>query len=131
MDFFFKPRGIAVVGATGSKEKGGNIIVSNLKKGYQGRVYPVNPKYEDIEGFTCYPSVANVPDPVDLAIVFVVAHMVPRIIEACAKRKIPGVMIQSAGFSEVGTDGDAFRRFSHRPHVPRNDGDIQGLLHWK
>ncbi len=43
MEFFFEPRGIAVVGATTSKEKGGNIIVSNLKRGYQGQVYPVNP----------------------------------------------------------------------------------------
>ena len=110
MKFFFKPRGIAIVGATASKEKGGNIIVSNLKKGYQGKVYPVNPRYEKVEGFTCYPSVADVPDPVDLAIVFVSAQMVPRVIEACAKRKIPGVMIQSAGFSESGPQGDALQQ---------------------
>jgi len=110
MKFFFEPRGIAVVGATSSKEKGGNIIVANLKKGYQGKVYPVNPRYQEIEGFVCYPSVADVPDPVDLAIVFVAAHMVPQVIEACAKRKIPGVMIQSAGFSEAGTQGEALQQ---------------------
>ncbi len=110
MKFFFEPRGIAVVGATASKEKGGNIIVSNLKKGYQGAVYPVNPRYDEVEGFTCYPSVADVPDPVDLAIVFVSAQMVPRVILACAKRKIPGVMIQSAGFSESGPQGDALQQ---------------------
>jgi acetate---CoA ligase (ADP-forming) len=110
MEFFFKPGGIAVVGATASKEKGGNIIVSNLKKGYSGKIYPVNPGYKEIEGLPCYPSVADVPDPVDLAIVFVAAHMVPKMIEDCAKRNIPGVMIQSAGFSETGTKGEALQQ---------------------
>jgi len=110
MKFFFEPRGIAVVGATASKEKGGNLIVSNLKRGYQGQIYPVNPRYREVEGFDCYPSVADVPDPVDLAIVFVSAQMVPQVIEACAKRKIPGVMIQSAGFSEIGAQGEALQQ---------------------
>lgn len=109
MEFFFRPRGIAVVGATASKRKGGNLIVLNLKKGYPGPVYPVNPGYDEIEGFTCYPSVAKVPDPVDLAIVFVAAYMVPQVIEDCAQRRIPGVMIQSAGFSETGTQGAALQ----------------------
>jgi acetate---CoA ligase (ADP-forming) len=109
MEFFFRPRGIAVVGATASKGKGGNLIVLNLKKGYSGPVYPVNPGYDDIEGFTCYPSIKEVPDPVDLAIVFVAAHMVPQVIKDCAQRKIPGVMIQSAGFSETGTKGAALQ----------------------
>lgn len=110
MDFFFRPRGIAVVGATASRQKGGNIIVSNLKNGYSGNIYPVNPGYTDIEGLPCYPSVAEVPDPVDLAIVFVAAHMVPRIITDCANRNIPGVMIQSAGFSETGPRGTALQQ---------------------
>jgi acetyltransferase len=110
MDFFFRPRGIAVVGATASKGKGGNLIVLNLKKGYFGPVYPVNPGYDEIEGFTCYPSVSDVPDPVDLAIVFVAAHMVPRVIEDCARRNIPGVMIQSAGFAETGAAGKDFQQ---------------------
>ncbi len=110
MEFFFKPEGIAVVGATASKEKGGNIIVTNLKKGYSGQVYPVNPGYKEIEGLPCYPSVADVPDPVDLAIAFVAAHMVPGVIEDCAKRNISGVMIQSAGFSETGPKGTALQQ---------------------
>ncbi|MDT8379310.1 MAG: acetate--CoA ligase family protein [Desulfotignum sp.] len=105
MEFFFRPKGIAVIGATPSRQKGGNLIVLNLKAGYSGRVYPVNPRYEEIEGFACYPSVEEVPDPVDLAIVFVAAHMVPRVIEACAERHISGVMIQSAGFAETGAAG--------------------------
>ncbi len=110
MKFFFEPRGIAVVGATPSKEKGGNIIVSNLKKGYSGQIYPVNPRYQEIEEYTCYPSILDVPDPVDLAIIFVSAQMVPQVIEACAQRKIPGAMIQSAGFSEIGIQGESLQQ---------------------
>lgn len=110
MKFFFEPRGIAVVGATPSQGKGGNIIVSNLKKGYPGQVYPVNPRYREIEGYPCYQSVLEVPDPVDLAIVFVSAQMVPQVIEDCARRKIPGVMIQSAGFSEIGALGKSLQQ---------------------
>jgi len=105
MEFFFRPKGIAVIGATPSRQKGGNLIVLNLKAGYSGQVYPVNPRYEEIEGLPCYPSVEEVPDPVDLAIVFVAAHMVPQVIADCAGRKIPGVMIQSAGFAETGAAG--------------------------
>jgi acetate---CoA ligase (ADP-forming) len=110
MKFFFEPRAIAVVGATASQAKGGNIIVSNLKKGYDGAVYPVNPRYKEVEGFPCYPSIADVPDPVDLAIVFVAAQLVPGVIAACAEKKIPGVMIQSAGFSESGPEGEALQQ---------------------
>ena len=109
MKFFFHPKGIAVIGATPGKGKGGNLIVSNLKKSYPGRIYPVNPKYPEIEGLTSYPSVLDVPDPVDLAIVFVGARMVPEMIRACGERNIPGAMIQSAGFAEIGEEGRAIQ----------------------
>jgi len=109
MKFFFKPKGIAVIGASPGKGKGGNLIVSNLKKGYSGNIYPVNPRYEEIEGLVCYPSILDVPDPVDLAIVFVSARMVPQVISDCGKRGIPGAMIQSAGFSEIGEQGKSFQ----------------------
>lgn len=109
MEYFFKPRGIAVVGATPGKGKGGNIIIDNLRRGYTGNIYPVNPRYKEIEGYPCYPSVQEVPDPVDLAVVFISSHLVPAVIEACAQREIPGAMIQSAGFSETGDAGKALQ----------------------
>jgi len=124
MDFFFKPRGIAVVGATPGQGKGGHIIINNLNRGYTGKIYPVNPRYEDIEGFPCYPSILDVPDPVDLAIVFVSAHLVPAVIDACATRKIPGVMIQSAGFSEAGDQGKAIQDEIKRI------ADLSGIRLW-
>ncbi|MDI6798089.1 MAG: acetate--CoA ligase family protein, partial [Desulfatibacillaceae bacterium] len=104
MDFFFAPKGIALIGAT-RKLKGGYAILYNLKKGFNGPVYPINPRYDEIDGTTCYPSVADVPDPVDLAIVFIPAPKVPAILLECAKRGIKGAMIESAGFAETGPEG--------------------------
>lgn len=105
MDFFFKPRAIAVVGATPSPGKGGNLIVKNMLKGYDGKIYPVNPRYQEIEGLTCYGKIVDLPDPVDLAVVFVSSNLVVPTIQACALRGIPGAMIQSAGFAEAGETG--------------------------
>ena len=110
MDFFFNPRGVAVIGATNNSTKSGNFIVKNLLAGYRGRVYPVNPRYETIEGLPCYPSVASVPDPVDMAIIFIPADQVPKTVTECADRGIKGVMIQSSGFSEAGPEGHVLQQ---------------------
>ena len=109
MKFFFEPEGVAVIGASPDQNKGGNIIVANMQKGYKGKIYPVNPRYTDINGLTCYPTIGDVPDPVDLAIVYVGAKMVPGIIGDCAKRGIAGAMLESAGFSETGPEGQALQ----------------------
>lgn len=109
MDFFFNPKGIAVIGATANPAKGGNSILRNLIRGFDGAIYPVNPRYPEIEGLKCYPSVRDIPDPADLAIVFVPAAMVPQLIRECAARGIRGVMIESGGFAETGEQGIALQ----------------------
>jgi acetate---CoA ligase (ADP-forming) len=88
MEFFFKPKGIAIIGASANPAKGGHFILNNVLKGFKGGVYPVNPGYEKINDLTCYPSVLQVPDPVDMAIIFVPAAMVPRVLTECAERGI-------------------------------------------
>lgn len=110
MEFFFKPKGIALIGASSRPYKGGNFILKNLLNGFKGGIYPVNPAYTEVEGLKCYPSVLDVPDPVDLAIVFVPAKLVPDVIRECVKRKIPGVMIESGGFAEAGVRGQSIQR---------------------
>lgn len=105
MNFFFKPRGIAVIGATPNPLKGGHAILRNLILGYTGRIYPVNPNYPIIEGLPCYPSVDAIPGWVDLAIVFIPAAQVPAAVEDCAAKGIPGVMVESGGFAETGPAG--------------------------
>ncbi len=105
MDFFFNPRGIALIGATPNPLKGGHAILRNLRSGFDGGIYPVNPSYAEIEGMSCYPSILEVPDPVDLGIVFVPAPLVPQVVRECSQRGIPGVMIESGGFAETGESG--------------------------
>ncbi len=105
MDFFFHPQGIAVIGATANRLKGGYHILKNLITGFNGGIYPVNPRYDEIDGLTCYASVTDVPDPVDLAIIFIPARLAVNAVRECAHRGIKGVMIQSAGFAETGDAG--------------------------
>jgi acetate---CoA ligase (ADP-forming) len=105
MEFFFKPRGIAVIGASANRVKGGYFILNNLMRGFKGGIYAVNPAYTEIDDLVCYPSVLEVPDPVDLAIIFVPAAFVPKVLRECVQRGIRGVMIESGGFAESGRHG--------------------------
>ena len=110
MDFFFNPVGIAVVGATPNPLKGGYAILKNLLTGYKGNIYPVNPRYSEIEGLPCYPSISSITGHVDLAIVFVPAKLVPAAIEECSAKGVRGVMIESGGFAETGRFGGSLQQ---------------------
>jgi len=109
MEFFFKPRGVAIVGATADPRKGGYHLLFNIRQGFTGGIYPVNPRYSAIDGMPCYPSILEVPDPVDMAILFVPAPGVPQVAEHCAQRGIRGMIVESGGFSEVGPEGKSFQ----------------------
>ncbi|MEE9910587.1 MAG: acetate--CoA ligase family protein [Deltaproteobacteria bacterium] len=105
MEKFFSPRSVAVIGASPREGSLGGQIMTNLRYGYTGRIYPVNPNYSDIQSLPCYPTVENIPDPVDLAIVIVPAPAVPEALAACGRKGIRCVIIESAGFSETGKEG--------------------------
>lgn len=106
MKFFFDPEGVVVIGATPNPLKGGNAIVKNLEHGYTGNIYPVNPRYTEIDGLACYPTVEAVPGKADLAIIFVPAAQVPEALKKCAVKGISGAMIESGGFAETGPAGE-------------------------
>jgi acetate---CoA ligase (ADP-forming) len=100
------PRSIAVVGA--SREPGtiGHEVFRNLVAfGFQGPTYPVNPSTRFVAGVRAYPTVVDIPDDVDVAIVVVPAGAVPDVVEQCAEKRVHGLVIISAGFAEVGEDG--------------------------
>ncbi|PKN60852.1 MAG: CoA-binding protein [Deltaproteobacteria bacterium HGW-Deltaproteobacteria-11] len=105
MDFFFNPKAVAVVGATPNPFKGGCSILKNLMAGYQGGIYPINPRYDKIEGLPAFPSVSAVDGPVDLAIIFVPAKATPGAVEDCIRKGVSGIIIESGGFAETGTEG--------------------------
>ncbi len=107
MEHFFDPRAVALVGA--SPRKIGLHLLNNLVGRYKGRIYPVNRNHAKIGDLTCYPTVEAIPDAVDLAIVLVPAPLTPEVLESCAAKGVPAVMIQSAGFAETGAQGEALQ----------------------
>jgi len=110
VEVFFRPRGVAVIGASREPGKVGYMVLRNLKESFSGPVYPVNPRAREILGLPAYPSVLDVPDPVDLAVVAVPARIVPRVVEEAGRRGVRGVVVLSAGFREVGGEGVLLER---------------------
>ncbi len=109
MKTFFSPASIAVVGASPREGALGGQIVTNLRYGYSGVIYPVNPNHTEIQGLRSYAKVEDIPDPVDLAILIVPAPSICSAIEACGRKGIRRVIIESAGFAETGASGRALQ----------------------
>lgn len=102
----FEPKVIAVVGASRRPEAVGYAILKNLVQGgFKGKIYPVNPKAEDVLGVKCIPTVAEIPEAVDLAIFIIPGAAVPAELEACAKKGARAAIVISAGFREIGGEG--------------------------
>lgn len=111
LDKIMKPRSIAVVGAsTRAHTIGSDVMKRLLEYGFTGSIYPVNPKGGTIEGLPVYPSVADLPDGVDLAILVVNAKRISETLDRCHERGIKGVVIISAGFKETGPQGLALEQ---------------------
>ena len=105
LDRIFYPRGLALVGASGTPNKFGRIFAEGLvHMGYEP-LYPVNPQESEILGLKAYPSITAIPGSVDLAIVLLPARAVPRVIEDCAAKGVAGAIIFSSGFAERGEEG--------------------------
>jgi acetate---CoA ligase (ADP-forming) len=103
---FFSPAGVAIIGASTNPNKLSHGILNNMKLyGFEGSIYPVNPKADVILDLKAYPDVSEVPDPVDLAVVVLPAQMTPDILRSCGERGIKAVIIISGGFREVGGSG--------------------------
>ncbi len=106
MDTFFNPQSIAVIGASNTPFNLAATICNIMKyMKYEGRIYAVNRKGEQVHGCPGYPSVLSIPDTVDLAVVLVSAAHVPGIVRQCGEKGIKHLIIESAGFSEAGGEG--------------------------
>jgi acetyltransferase len=103
---FFKPQSVAIIGASRDPEKLGYAVLANLLNGdFPGHLYPVNPKADEILDLKAYPSVLDIPDPVDLAVVVIPYRFVCDALEECGQKGIPAVVIITAGFREAGLEG--------------------------
>ena len=100
------PRGVAVVGVSSDAVRiGGQALRLLTDFGYAGRIYPVNPKYAEVKGLTCYPDLLSVPQPCDVALIALSAERVAGAIEQCGKAGIPFALVLAGGFAETGEEG--------------------------
>ncbi|RLF41676.1 MAG: acetyl-CoA synthetase [Thermoplasmata archaeon] len=103
LDSFFKPKSIAVVGASRDSRKIGHAALKNiLISDYPCDLYPINPHEEEILGLKCYHKLTDVPKPIDLVLICVPAKIVPQIVRDSIEKKVKHIIIISSGFSEVG-----------------------------
>ncbi len=108
LDGLFRPRSVAVIGASRRAQQIGHQVVANLVDGgFQGPVHPVNPSAAVVRSMHCHKRVHDIPDPVDLAVLVVPASAVLRAAKDCAAAGVKGLVVISAGFSEVGAAGAA------------------------
>lgn len=110
-DLLFTPKSIALIGASNNITKWGAIVFLNiLLGGYQGRVYPINPREEKIFEHKAYPKVSEIPEPVDLAIITIPAHLTREAIQDCIRKGIRMAIVITSDFSETGEEGARLER---------------------
>jgi len=105
------PKAIALIGASRSPKKLGNIVLRNLiEGGFRGRIFPINPRADEVCGLKAYPSVMDVSEDIDLAIIAVPSVAVPKVLEECAEKAVKVAVVLSAGFREAGIEGEVLER---------------------
>src|SRR4030043_2051669 len=109
LNAIFNPKSVAVIGATADTSKWGYMFMNAIKVGgFQGKVYPVNPKAAEIGSildYKVYPNLKEVPDEVDCAVVLVPARVVPSVFDEMVEKKVKGAVVITSGFSETGEEG--------------------------
>ena len=103
MKRIMEPSAVAVIGASAEDGKIGNSVMRNLiDGGYEGELYPVHPKADQILGHQCYPSIVDIPGNVDIAIFCIPAQFVAGVIAECGQKQVPGAILIPSGFAEIG-----------------------------
>lgn len=111
LNVLFAPTSIAVFGASDRTDSVGGVVFENLRNsGFQGPIYPVNPKRKEVQGVRAYAALDDIDAPVDLAVIATPAASVPGIIEACGQKGVHAAVVLTAGFAEAGPEGLALER---------------------
>ena len=106
LDAVFQPRSVCLVGASADPHKLNGLPLNRLTRhGFEGRIWLVNPKRTSINGHDCFPSVDDLPEPVDVALVMVPADQVPETIAACGRKGVRAAVVLSSGFEETADGG--------------------------
>ena len=111
LDALFRPRSVAVVGATPDIGKPGGRCLRFLREfGFEGDIYGINPKYDEIDGIRCFPDLDSAPAGIDLVILIVPAQAVPTLVRTCGARGTRAAIACSSGFAETGPEGATLER---------------------
>jgi acyl-CoA synthetase (NDP forming) len=111
LEHVLNARSVAVIGASKVPTKRGyQTIRTLLDEGYEGAIYPVNPKEKSIMGLKCHAAVSEIPGEVDVALIATPARTVPAVLEDCGKKNVRGAIILATGFGETGASGKALER---------------------
>ena len=129
------PRSIAVVGASESPDSWAPEIHRSLRHiGFEGEIYPVNPKYDEVWGRPCLASVLDLPRGVDLVVFVVPARVVVRTIDDCGRAGVRSIMVVSSGFAEAGEEGralqDELRTAALRNRIPVLGPNVEGFVNY-
>lgn len=129
------PRSIAIVGASESHDSWAPEIERSLRHlGYEGALYPINPKYDEVWGRPCLHGIDDLPRGVDLVVFVVPARVVVKMIDACGERKVRGIMVVSSGFAEAGEEGRALqeelRQAALRNRIPVLGPNVEGFVNY-
>ncbi len=108
LDTLFNPKSVAIIGASTKELSIGNVITKNLLHyRYRGKIYPINPNANEVRGIKAYKTISDVPDAIDLAHISIPSKFVPQAVDDCGKKGVKHIIINSAGFKEVGPEGEA------------------------
>ncbi len=131
LDALFKPKSVAIIGASNNPLSIGHIVLKNLlDHNFKGPIYPINPKSKYIKSFRAFPSVADVPDDIDLVNISIKNTIVPYVLEECGKKGVKFAIVHTAGFKEVGEEGallekkivDIAHKYGMRIYGPNSQG---------
>jgi len=122
LEYLFNPRSIAILGASSDLNKvSGRPLAYMLRFQYPGKIYPINPKYQEIAGVKCFPSIDDVPDEIDVLMMIIPSQEILANLEAGVPKGVKAAIIISGGFAEIGEEGrrlqEKLTEFSHRTGV--------------
>ena len=137
LDRVLNPQSMAIIGASRDPTKRGYRAIQSLfADEYRGKIYPINPRESEILGLKCYPTVADVPEDIDIALVCTAARTVPAVIEACGRKGVKGAILLAGGFGEASAEGQKLedetvaiaRRYKLRFIGPNTNGMFSAKL---
>lgn len=108
LDSLFRPKSVAIIGASTKELSIGNRVLKNLLDfGYKGPIYPINPQSDEVRGVKAYKTILDAPDGIDLVHIVIPNKLVPQAVTDCGKKGVQAIIINSAGFKEIGPEGEA------------------------